>query len=353
MIHLPLKGAPLGDRILATVWILIVAGILGVLAWSAWILLFPLVGGYLLATILAPIVERLDRRGVPRTIAGTLVLGSVVSSLGIAAWFAIPVVFEQIGNFRAHSGQYVATMESRLQGLYDILRNLIPPSELVHMRRSVVRSLGHHGSPFDNFQELFAVLPFVEGVILTLVVAFFLLTKGTEIRASFVKLVPNRYFEMTLRMLHRIQRQTSDYIRGQTLDSMVNAILISTALWIMGIPYALLIGCFAGFANVVPVLGPIVGGIPAVLLALLGATTTPWWVVALVLLAIHMLDNFVIYPSTVGNSLSLPAWVVILGIALGGEAGGIVGMLVAVPLLGLVRGIIVELHASLVGFRIL
>lgn len=353
MIHLPLKGAPLGDRILATLWIVIVAGILYILAWSAWILLFPLVGGYLLATILVPVVERLDRKGVPRPLAGTFVLGSVVSAVGIAAWFAIPVVFQQIGIFRSHSREYVATMETRLQGLYELLRNLIPPSELVRMRISVLGSLGRHGSPFDTFQELFAVLPFLEGVVLTLVVAFFLLTKGTEIRASFVKLIPNRYFEMTLRLLHRIQRQTSDYIRGQTLDSLVNAVLISSALWIMGIPYALLIGCFAGFANVVPVLGPVVGGVPAVLLALLGATTTPWWVVALALLAIHMLDNFVIYPSTVGNSLSLPAWVVILGIALGGEAGGIVGMLVAVPILGLARGVLVELHASLVGFRIL
>lgn len=353
MIHLPLKGAPLGDRILATVWIFLMLGILYVLAWSAWILLFPLIGGYLLATILAPIVERLDRQGIPRTIAGSFVLGSVLSAITVAAWFTVPVVFEQIGNFRAHSTEYVASMETRLQGFYEILGSLIPHSEFVRMRHSVVRSLGKHGSPFDSLQDLFGVLPFLEGVILSLVVAFFLLTKGTEIRASFVKLVPNRYFEMTLRLLHRIQRQTSDYIRGQTIDSLINTVLISSALWIMGVPYALLIGCFAGFANVVPVLGPVVGGSPAVVLAMLGATDTPWWVVAFVLLALHMLDNFVIYPSTVGNSLRLPAWVVILGIALGGEAGGIVGMLVAVPILGLARGVIVELHASLVGYRIL
>lgn len=353
MLSFPLKGAPLGDRILATAWILIVVGILAILAWSAWILLFPLLFGYLTATVLAPLVERLDRRGVPRTLAGALVLGSVLATLSLAAWFAVPAVFEQVNNFRAHSGSYLASIESRLQGLYEFLQRLIPPSELVRMRHSILRSLGRHGSPFANMQELFAVLPFIEGVILALVVAFFLLTRGAEIRASFIRLVPNRYFEMTLRLLHRIQRQTSDYIRGQSLDSLANAVLISGALWILGVPYSLLIGCFAGCANVVPVLGPLVGGSPAVVLALLGATDTPWWLVAAVLVAIHMFDNFVIYPSTVGGSLRLPAWVVILGIALGGEMGGVVGMLVAVPILGLARGVIVELHASLVGFRIL
>lgn len=353
MIHFPQRGAPLGDRVLAAFWILLVAGILIVLAWSAWILLFPLLGGYLLATVLAPLVERLDRHGLPRPLAGALVLGSVLAAIAVAGWFAVPAAFEQVNNFRSHSATYVSAMESRLQGLYEFLQRLIPPSELVRMRHSIVRSIGRHGSPFANFQELFAVLPFLEGAILAIVVTFFLLTRGAEIRASFIRLVPNRYFEMTLRLLHRVQRQTSDYIRGQSLDSLANAILISSALWVMDVPYSLLIGCFAWCANVVPVLGPLVGGSPAVLLALLGATGTPWWMVASVLVAIHMFDNFVIYPSTVGSSLKLPAWVVILGIALGGEIGGIPGMLVAVPILGLARGIVMELHASLVGFRIL
>ena len=328
-------------------------GVLGVLAWSAYLLFLPLLGGYILSTILAPIVERLDQRGIPRPLAAFLVLGAMLSGIGIASWFAIPALFDQVNNFRAHSGEYVAAMETRLEGFYGLLQRLIPPSELVRMRHSIVESLGRHGSPFRSFQELFAVLPFLESILLGLVVTFFLLAKGMEIRASFVCLVPNRYFEMTLRLLHRVQKQTSDYIRGQSIDSFVNAILVSSALWIMGVPYSLLIGTFAGCANVVPVLGPIVGGTPAVVLALLGGTATPWWVIALVLLSIHMFDNFVIYPATVGGSLSLPAWVVILGIALGGEMGGIVGMLVAVPTLGLTRGVLIELHTSLVGFRIL
>jgi predicted PurR-regulated permease PerM len=72
----------------------------------------------------------------------------------------------------------------------------------------------------------------------------------------------------------------------------------------------------------------------------------------LALAAIHMIDNLVIYPATVGGSLHLPAWVVILGIAVGSHVGGIVGMLVAVPLIGLLRGFVIELHASLKGYRI-
>jgi predicted PurR-regulated permease PerM len=168
-----------------------------------------------------------------------------------------------------------------------------------------------------------------------------------------MNIIPNRYFEMTLRLLYRVQTQTSDYVRGQSLDSLANAVLISGALWILGVPYSLVIGCFAGLANAIPLVGPLVGGLAAVLLCLLGATTTPWWLVAGVLFAIHMFDNLFIYPRTVGGSLDLPAWIVILGIAVGGQLAGVLGMLVAVPTIGLLRGFILELYASLKGYRIL
>ncbi|MCB9496423.1 MAG: AI-2E family transporter [Fibrobacteria bacterium] len=346
------RTAPHGDRILAALWILIVVSVLAGLLWSAWLLLLPLLSGYLLSTVLSPIVESLDRRGMPRTLAGALVLGGMLVSLSVVAWFAIPAILAQIANFQLHSAIYIASVETRLQGLMDVLTRLIPPAELARTRSAIIHLLSSHGSPFDSLQDLFSVLPLLEGILLSLVVTYFLLTRGSEIRASFVDLVPNRYFEMTLRLLYRIQRQTSDYIRGQSLDSVANAILISSALWVLDVPYSLLIGVFAGAANVVPLLGPIAGGVPAVVLALLGATSTPWWVIALTLLVIHMIDNLLIYPSTVGESLSLPAWVVILGIALGSHVGGIVGMLVAVPLLGLTRGFLIELHESLKAFRI-
>ncbi|HOX53083.1 MAG TPA: AI-2E family transporter [Fibrobacteria bacterium] len=197
------------------------------------------------------------------------------------------------------------------------------------------------------------MLPLLETVVLSLVVAFFLLARGAEVRKSFLAMIPNRYFEMSLRLLHRVQLQTAAYLRGQAMDSLANGILITAALSALQVPYAIFLGAFAGLANAIPLLGPIAGGIPAITLALVGATSTPWWLIAIVLLAIHMLDNFLIYPATVGGSLHLPPWVVILGVALGSQLGGILGMLLAVPLIGLARGFILELHDNLKGFKIL
>jgi len=346
------KSGPSGDRVLAGFWLAIVVAIFGFVVFSVWLLWLPLLLGYLLATLLAPLLERLDRRGLPRAMSAAAILGSLSAVLVAMAILATPTVVAQIEIFRAHSGEYMEVATSRLTGLMEFLSRLVPQRELEHAKQMALRRLTSQGRPFESLQELFDILPMIENAVLTLVVAFFLLARGAEIRRAFVSVIPNRYFEMTLRLLYRVQRQTADYLRGQSLDSIANALLISAVLTLLEVPYAFFIGVFAGFANMVPLLGPIAGGIPAIALSLLGATPTPWWAIAFALAAVHMLDNLVIYPATVGGSLHLPAWVVILGLAVGSHLGGVVGMLVAVPAIGLLRGFVIELHASLKGFRI-
>lgn len=341
-----------GDRVLAGFWLVILASIFGFAVFSAYLLWLPLLLGYLLATLLVPVIEKFDRSGFPRALSATVLLGTLSALLVAVAILATPLVVAQIESFQSHSREYMDTATSRLAGLMEFLSRLVPQRELELAKQAALRRLASQGRPFASLQELVDVLPMVENAILTLVVAFFLLARGAEIRRTFVSVVPNRYFEMSLRLLYRVQRQTADYLRGQSLDSIANAILIAAVLTVLDVPYAIFIGVFAGLANMIPLLGPVAGGVPAVALSLVGATATPWWVIAAALVAVHMVDNLVIYPATVGGSLHLPAWVVILGIAVGGHLGGIVGMLVAVPLIGLFRGFVIEFHASLKGFRI-
>jgi predicted PurR-regulated permease PerM len=346
-------AVPRSDKVLLAFWIALVVCIAGILTASAWVLLVPLVLGYLLAIVLSPVTEELSRRGIPRSAGSAVVLGAIASGCAAATIWATPAVFHQLQDFRDHSPQYLVSAEQKMSGLMDLLGRLVPSRELDRARELAIHRLTAHGSIFDSLQDLLDVLPLLENALLTLVVAFFILARGAEIRKAFMVMVPNRYFEMTLRLLYRVQRQTADYLRGQSLDSLANAILIATALELLRVPYALFLGAFAGLANVVPLLGPLAGGVPAVALALVGATDTPWWAIVVVLGAIHLLDDFVIYPATVGGSLKLPAWVVILGVALGSHVDGILGMLVAVPLIGLARGFVLELYENLKGFRVL
>ena len=349
----PLRSLSAGDRFLRILWWGIAVAVLSAFLWSAWILLIPLAVGYLLAAVLAPLVDLLYRKGCSRGLAAFIVLALLMGGIGIGLWWAAPTIKEQYDNFIHNSQSYMVEINHRLNGFFRFLDNLVPHRELVKARNLMVHKLNANSRPFESIDALFNIFPIAEYILLATVVTYFLLASGTEIRRWFVSLVPNRYFEMVLRLIHRVQTQTSRYIRGQMIDSVINALLIGSALWILKIPYSFFIGAFAGLANAVPLLGPVAGGVPAVVFALLGTTATPWWMVIVVLAGIHMLDNLVIYPMTVGQSLHIPPVAVILGITVGGEIGGIPGMLVVVPLIGIIQGAIIEFHSSLKGYRIL
>jgi predicted PurR-regulated permease PerM len=338
---------------LRILWWGIAVAVLCAFVWSASILLIPLVVGYLLSAVLVPPVDVLYRKGCSRGLAAFIVLALLMGGIGIGLWLVAPIINGQYDNFIRNSQSYMVQLNHSLDGFFRFLDNLVPHRELVKARNLMVHKLNANSRPFESIDALFNIFPVAENILLATVVTYFLLASGTEMRNWFVSLIPNRYFEMVLRLIHRIQTQTSRYIRGQMIDSIINGLLIGSALWVLNIPYSFFIGAFAGVANAVPLLGPIAGGIPAVLLALLGTTATPWWMVIVVLVGVHMIDNLLVYPLTVGQSQHVPPVAVILGIAVGGEIGGIPGMLVVVPLIGIIQGAVIEFYSSLKGYRIL
>jgi putative permease len=186
------------------------------------------------------------------------------------------------------------------------------------------------------------------------IIAFFFLVEGAEIKKWIIRLLPNRYFEMTLVMLHNVNTQLGGYLRGQAMDCIINGILYSIGLSLLGVKGGIVIGCFAGLMNAVPYVGPIIGAIPGMFSLMLDPSATmPWWSVAVLFLCIHLIDNVVIYPATVGKSLSLPPFVVILGILFGGSIAGIPGMFLTVPLLGMARQMFSVFRHSLKSYKII
>jgi len=155
-------------------------------------------------------------------------------------------------------------------------------------------------------------------------------------------------------MMHQIGVQLGGYLRGQAMDCLINGALYVLGLSLLGVKGAVLIGIFAGLMNAVPYVGPIVGAIPGMISLMMDPTASmPWWSVAVLFAAVHLVDNAVIYPMTVGKSLNLPPFAVILGILFGGTIAGIPGMFLTVPLLGIIKQTFTILHSSLKSYRII
>jgi predicted PurR-regulated permease PerM len=127
------------------------------------------------------------------------------------------------------------------------------------------------------------------------------------------------------------------FLRGQMLDGLIVGLISSIGLSIIGMDFAFLIGFTAGIANVIPYVGPIIGCVPAIVIGLLSANpiVAVWGV--LMLLAVQQLDSAVISPKIVGDSMGLHPIFVIMAITIGGTIWGILGMLLSVPVAGIIK----------------
>ncbi len=135
------------------------------------------------------------------------------------------------------------------------------------------------------------------------------------------------------KIFHIIDETFFNYIRGQLLEACIVGILSSTVLYFIGIDYAIMIGIIAGICNMVPYIGPVVGNILAVIMALLGGQpiTAVWATIGM--LAVQQIDNNLLAPKIVGNSVGLHPVFTMLAIIIGGNVGGLIGMLIAVPVI--------------------
>ena len=178
---------------------------------------------------------------------------------------------------------------------------------------------------------LFIIVPFA---------LFFFLAEGRTIKRAIIEQVPNRYFELILNLLHRIDRQLGSYMRGMVLSVIIVSILSSTGLYIIGLEHFLVFGLLAGLANVIPYMGPAIGIIAGVVAAVLQYSALSFGVVIPVIIVfaiVQLVDNVFVAPMVVGRSVNLHPLLVIFAVFVGSELFGAVGMLLAVPTTAVIK----------------
>ncbi len=196
----------------------------------------------------------------------------------------------------------------------------------------------------------------LSNVVIIPFITFFLLKDGPKMKKAIIERVPNRYFEMVLNLTYKIEQQLGGYIRGQVIDAALVGILSIIALKFIGIDYYFFIGAIAGLANLIPYLGPVVGAVPAILVSLMqnpDPSLTPilWIIVAFAV--IQLIDNIIISPLVVAKSVNIHPLVVIIVIFIGERLLGVLGMLIAIPVTGILHVIIRETIWSFKNYRLL
>jgi putative permease len=309
----------------------------------------PTLFAAVISMLCSPVVAAIERRGQPRPLAILIVF----STLGLASAAAILSTLEsgqeQWTNFKLEAPAYfertveaLRARESSLKERFPFLESTKPTEAVIAWGKSTGEWFVKNGASLvgDLLTWLFIV------PLLT----FFMLNDGPALRRRLFQMVPNRYFETTFAVTHDIGSAISDYLRAKLVEAFLVGLMVFAGLALIGAPYALVLGVFAGATNILPYLGPLLGMVPGLLIASLGPAPShlAWGIIAVYLIA-NLIDNVVIFPIIVAKLVDLHPLVLIVAVIIGQQYYGLIGMLISIPVASALKVIGGQIHRAVYG----
>lgn len=333
-----------------------VAFLLAVLVVCFWIaglfptLLVAIIASLLLAFILRSPVRYLEiHLGIRRTISVAFVFLVVGCLLFFSAAKGIPILLGHVREL--YNGLRDFPFEQKLdETVRDIAGNvpILDPqavSTKIHaVINNSVQSIGSNLAAAAGSAFSFLVVPFV---------TFFALSEGDRAAKRLLERVPNKYFEMTLNVINRIQRDLVGYLRGWVLDSVIVGIMNIIGYYAIGLNYPIVVGTVAGITNLIPYVGPFLGLIPAFLVSVTQTGDLSLIMPILVVnVVIQVIDNIFVQPLCFAKAVDMHPLTVIVVLVVGNQLMGILGMLLAIPLYVILKVTAIESYWGLKHYRI-
>jgi len=341
-------------------WLIVIAVlVLAVVVYIAWASLVPFVIGIVIAYLFLPLVSFAERRS-PRWLhqkhlARPLSIVIVyLLMLGLAAGVVsvfVPLVSEQAAVMKLRAPVYYEQVSKLFFQVFDLYQRVVPEDWQVRIAESFQQALANIDQTVQAaVTRVFTIVTQTIGVILGLLVVpfwvFYVLNDSAHLTRQLYSLIPPRY----RRDVYNIQRVMDDvlgnYIRGQLLLCFFIGVFSVIGLLFLKVDFALLLGTVAGVFEVVPYVGPIIGAIPAVVVAFMQSPILGLWV-ALLFVGIQQIENLFLAPRITGGSVRLSPALVMLVLVVGSGIGGIWGMLVAIPVTAVLRDVFRYLYMRL------
>jgi predicted PurR-regulated permease PerM len=302
--------------------------VLEALAPFAHVILIAAFGG-ILTISLAPLVARLERWAPRRAAVVIVFFGTLLSVLAFVA-----VLVWQLATEGERLASQLSGIVDALQGKDPLLLGLygIPPNVQESLRDAFVPLAST--LPARTAAIALALVSSLVDLVLVLVITFYLLLDERRLRIAALRSLDPQTRPAVRRVLQEVATVFGAYVRAQLLLAVSIGVLVGVALVLLGVPYALFLAMFAAVAELIPMVGPIAGAIPALLVAATMPFPAIVWVAA-AFLVIQQLESNWLMPRLSGHAVGLHPIGSILALALGFELSGVIGALFAVPVAGL------------------
>jgi predicted PurR-regulated permease PerM len=330
----PTRPVPV-RTIAATIGLVLLTGLLLLLAYEVRRVLSWIVVAALLAVVLGPLVDLVQRRlHLRRSLATLLVFLVVLAAIaGIVAAFVHPLVVEG-GQFADRAPGYVEQARSGRGPVGELIRRY-KLDRYVARNQSRLRELGS-----SLTRPAVAVLRSIFSTLLALVTVFVLtflmVLQGPQLLSSWIGALPERRQERVRRVAADCAKAVTGYITGNLLISVIAGAATFVLLWILGVPYKGVVALFVGFADLIPLVGATLGAVVAVLVAALHSLTAAL-VVIVFFVVYQQAENHLLQPVIFSRTVQLSPLTVLVSVLLFVELLGFLGALLAIPIAGVLH----------------
>ncbi len=299
--------------------------------------------------VLNPVVDFFERKGIPRaaSIIGIyLVVGGLIAA-GLMNLYAV-VIHQAQGFSSSLDDEHVTALFSQLAGSLSKQIPSLKPEEITAKLNSALPQVAAKAE-----ESLEGALNVVGSLIIVPFITFFLLNDYHKMQKALVGNLPNKYFEMSLNVIYKLEQQLSRYIRGVCIELLSVGLLYTSAYSLLGFRYAVLLGMICGISNIIPMAGPLIAAIPVIFASLLQYGDFRMLLpIVLTTFVVQQIDQMFIQPNVYGKILDMHPLTIVLTILIGSELLGIVGMVLAIPIYTVIKVTVRETNWGLTHYRI-
>lgn len=327
------------------------AVIVGMIVWlltKVTSIYLPVILALILSFLLNSVVDclvsfpkRWGKRQMPRSIAVLLSFVVAIFAIVLAALFIVFPFIQEFDKFVID----LPGLVRRIQFLLVVIEQQATAMELPDNVRDLLNQGIANMASFSVEMAkriLNAVFGFASQAVELVVVpvlTYYLLKDWRSLQSGLINAFSVQYRQQLQNVTNEMGSVISGYIRGQIVISIIMGILVFSGMYLLGVDYPLVLGLLATLTETIPIVGPIIGAIPAILLAYIAAPALAVKVIIFYIL-IQQIENHLIVPNIMGHTIDLHPILVVVSLLIGGHIYGVVGMMLAVPVTALLRVII-------------
>jgi len=309
------------------------------------ILIVPLTISGFLYYLLRPVVQYLESRKMNRMLSILfiyLLFAGVVTIFFMVVW---PPLQKQITEFINNVPKLIDGLQSQMNeirknryfSMFDNQDTQLMDKITEYINQGIKEATGYISHVFTFLNDFFIVVGTVP------IMLYYMLKEDHRVTPSLVRMVPKRYRRDGETVIHDIDTMLKGFIAGRMISAVVLAVMCFIGFWLIGLPYPLLLAIVGALFNFIPYFGSLLGAIPCVIVAFTISPSMVLWTVVIVVIA-QQVEGNLISPYIYGKTINIHPLTTIVLLLIAGDFGGILGMILAIPVYMMVKIIVVRVY---------